>query len=460
MHESQKSRIGVNTIQQEIQTALEYHRGGQFHRAKSIYLHILDREPNNPNVLHLLGVLNHQSGDNHLAVNLITQAIRINPRVAIFYNNLGEVFRAMNVIDKAIACYEMAIKLEANNLEGYSNLGRALMEKGRIDEAISACQTAIDFKPDFADGHWNKALLLLLKGNFAEGWAEFEWRWRCKNPPLPRKNFSQPLWKGSDPTGRALLLYAEQGFGDTIQFVRYAPLAAKRGARVIVECQPELKSLLQGVEGVEVLLAAGEPLPPFDLQAPLLSLPLAFNTTIHNIPDHAPYISTNPSLVEAWRTKLACDHCFKVGLVWAGKTMRSLSLSAFAPLGAMRGVRFYSLQKGKEAEEVKNPPPGMDLVDVSKDIKDFSDTAALIANLDLVISIDTAVVHLAGALAKPVWTLLPFAPDWRWMLGREDSPWYPTMRLFRQQATRDWVIVIRRVAEELQRLSGKKKFAE
>jgi hypothetical protein len=252
------------------------------------------------------------------------------------------------------------------------------------------------------------------------------------------------------------LLHSEQGFGDTIQFIRYAPLLARQGARVVVECQPELRSLLRGVEGVQHLLAQGEPLPPFDLHAPLLSLPLAFGTRLGSIPAQVPYLKADPALAEAWRGKVAGDgRRLKIGLAWAGSParkgdrQRSVSLSALAPLAAVKGADFYSLQKGPAAEQAKNPPPEMRLMDLTAELKDFADTAALIASLDLVISVDTAVAHLAGAMARPVWTLLEFVPAWRWLLDREDSPWYPTMRLFRQPSRGDWGSVVRRVAEAL-----------
>jgi hypothetical protein len=255
-----------------------------------------------------------------------------------------------------------------------------------------------------------------------------------------------------------MLVYSEQGIGDTIQFVRYAPLLARRGARVILQCQPELKPLFQSLEGVDCVLSTSEALPPFDVQAPLLSLPLALGTTLESIPAQVPYLKADPALAEAWRAKLApAGRCLKVGLAWAGNPKhrndrnRSMPLSVLAPLAGVGGVRFYSLQKGDAAGQAKGPPPGMDLVDLTQELNDFADTAAFVANLDLVISVDTAAVHLAGAMAKPVWTLLPFFSDWRWLLDREDSPWYPTMRLFRQRTRGEWGGVVERVVKELDR---------
>jgi hypothetical protein len=258
--------------------------------------------------------------------------------------------------------------------------------------------------------------------------------------------------------GRSLLLHTEQGLGDAVQFIRYLPLAAQRGARIIIECQAELQRLFQTMSGNYQTVVRGQPLPAFDLHCPLLSLPWVFGTNLASIPNDVPYLHADAEDAGRWQDRLG-GHCalLKVGLAWAGKPThqndrnRSMKLARLAPLGQLPGVHFFSLQKGTAAAEAKAPPAGMELVDWTEELKDFADTAALIANLDLVIAVDTAVVHLAGAMGKPVWTLLPFASDWRWLLDRADSPWYPTMRLFRQATPGDWDGVIRRVAAELSR---------
>jgi hypothetical protein len=252
------------------------------------------------------------------------------------------------------------------------------------------------------------------------------------------------------------LIYTEQGLGDAIQFIRYIPLVVQRGAKLIVECRKELASLFRNVSGVKQVIKAGEQLPAFDVYCPLLSLPLRFNTTLKTIPADIPYIKADAVLFQKWKNRLSDDNPkLKVGLVWAGRPTFKLShlkecpLRMFSPLAQIKDITFYSLQKGNGSEQAKNPPEGMNLIDYTDEIQDFSDTAALIENLDLVISVDTSVAHLAGAMGKPVWTLLPFSPDWRWMLKREDSPWYPTMRLFRQPSHGDWKPVIERVKKEL-----------
>ena len=302
---------------------------------------------------------------------------------------------------------------------------------------------------------------MLTRGEFIPGWDEYEWRWRCKDFALFRRNFPQPQWDGSDLSGHTILLHTEQGFGDALQFIRYLPLVTQRGGRIIIQCQAELQRLFQIMAGDCPVMARGQPLPAFDVHCPLLSLPRVFGTTLGTIPRQVPYLHAAHAMVENWRERLAVDAgSLNVGLAWAGhpafkgdrlRSPRHLSL--LAPLVKIRKARFVSLQKGEASNQTRNPPEGMNLVDWTEELKDFADTAALIANLDLVISSDTAVVHLAGAMGKPVWVLLPFAPDWRWLLEREDSPWYPTMRLFRQPAIGDWDSVMQKVVDALAKLS-------
>ena len=466
-------------VREAMEIALRHHQAGRWKQAQAIYRQVLEQSPKNADALHLLGVLAHQEGRDEEAAALISEAIRINPAEASFYINLGQTYRALGLADRAAASYEKAIALNPQSPEIYYSMGKALRDMGRYEEAEAAYAKAIQLKPDHAGAHFDLSVILLLKGECKEGWKEYEWRWRTEEFSGARPAFSQPEWRGEDLAGRTILLQGEQGFGDTIQFVRYAaPLARRmrgreaptvrggppggqvlpRGfaaaqARVIVSCRPELVRLLRGVEGVSEVVSRDRPLPPFDTYAPMLSLPQLLGTTLRTIPGTVPYLTADPKLVETWRGRLASRSTLHaprldVGLAWAGSPThkndryRTIPLSAFAPLAGVKGVTFYSLQKGEAAAQAKTPPPGIALVDLTPEIKDFADTAALIANLDLVISADTAVVHLAGAMAKPVWTLLPLVPDWRWMLDREDSPWYPTMRLFRQPSRGDWGSVV------------------
>ena len=495
---------------------------GQFAQAVAMHRKAVERRPDLAGVHNNLGLVLRKVGQLDEAIAVLRRALALQANFPDAYVNLGNALFDKGRLDEAIDAYRMAIQRSPGYLGAHINLGTALREKGLDDEAIAACRQAVALKPDFAPAHyylgialrqkglpdeaiaaydkavqlhpdfagarWNRSLALLLKGDFERGWAEYEWRWQYAEFSSPRRDFPQPQWKGEDAAGRAVLLHAEQGFGDTIQFIRYAPFVARRGARVIVECQPELRSLLQSMEGVGQVVAQGEPLPAFDLQAPLLSLPLAFRTTLQTVPAGVPYLRPEPALVDLWRDRLAprstvflshgpasrpalrpavrpadaaktLPHAprLKIGLVWAGSPKkndflhRAMPLEVLGPLAAAEGCLFYSLQKGPAAAQAANPPAGMRLVDLTGEIKDFADTAALIAHLDLVISVDTAVAHLAGAMGKPVWTMVSFPPAWQWMLDREDSPWYPTMRLFRQKTRGDWAGVVERMAEELNR---------
>jgi hypothetical protein len=306
-------------------------------------------------------------------------------------------------------------------------------------------------------------MALLLSGRFEEGWKEYEWRWKTKMWSSGAREFSAPLWSGEAIGDRTILLHAEQGIGDTLQFCRYAPLIA-RGTRIILEVQAPLVRLLSRLPGVMQIVARGDNLPPFDVHCPLMSLPLAFGTTLDTIPAATPYLSAAAVLAADWQERLAGLDGLRVGLLWAGAQRlnfpagatvdrrRSVTLKALAPLGEVSGASFVSLQKDGPAAQAADPPHGLVLHDFTADLHDFEDTAALIVNLDLVISVDTAVAHLAGALGKPVWLLNRFDTCWRWLLNRDDSPWYPTLRQFRQPRSGDWNSPVCAARDALQRL--------
>jgi Glycosyltransferase family 9 (heptosyltransferase) len=279
----------------------------------------------------------------------------------------------------------------------------------------------------------------LLAGNYRVGWKLYEWRFRKKDFIVVERNLSQPRWDGGNESGSTILLYAEQGLGDTVHFIRYVPLVAERGLRVIVECQKALVTLMKSVPGVFEVIEKGKEVPAFDTWCPFLTLPLLFGTTLESIPENIPYLRVQTEKKEKWRRQIMCDPPgFRVGLVWSGNPayrhdrIRSCSIELLEPLGKLERLVVYSLQKGAVVQHVEHRSCGLKLINYMEEMNDFSDTAALIECLDLVISVDTAVLHVAGALGKDVWALLPYVPDWRWMLNRKDSPWYPTMRLFRQ----------------------------
>jgi tetratricopeptide (TPR) repeat protein len=381
------------------------------------------------------------------------QALEGNPQHPEAWNNLGNVLLEKGRIQEAIACYQEARRIKPDHADAHYNLGNALSVQQRFEQAAVSYRQAIEIKPDSANAHWNLALALLHLGDFEQGWREYEWRWKRKQTP-PR-SFEQPPWDGSPLAGRTILLYGEQGLGDTIQFIRYAPLVKQLGGNVLVECQASLVGLLEGVEGVNRFLPAGAPLPQFDLHAALLSLPRLLGTTLETIPAPAHYLRVAPGLVERWRQRIGADSRFKVALVWAGNSThpndqnRSFTPDQFAPLERTPGVVFFSLQRGPQAEQLALAPAGLGITPLEEESNQPTDTAAIMLNLDLVITVDTLTAHLAGALGRPVWTLLSFVADWRWLVGREDSPWYPTMRLFRQPRLGDWRAVMERVREAL-----------
>lgn len=436
---------------------------GHHEEALKCYEKAITFKPDYPEAYNNMGLSLKASGRHDEAVRYYRHAIHHKPDFYEAYNNLGIVLKDIGCLDEAARCFQEVIHINPHYADAYNNLGGVFQEKGQTDRAVTYYQKAIDADYEHSYAHFNLSMALLLTGNFSQGWKEYEWRWKAQDV-WRRRCFTRAMWDGSDIHGLTILLHAEQGLGDTIQFVRYVQMVVQRGAKVIVECQKELKSLLKSVNGVHKIIERGEELPSFDQHCPFLSLPLAFGTTIETIPADIPYIAADPLLISKWHDKIKGDRPGpRIGLVWAGKPTykrdfgRSCQLRMFSPFARLRDISFYSLQKGDAAEQAGNPPEGMNFIDYTEGLEDFSETAAFIENLDLVISVDTAVAHLAGALGKPVWVLLPYVPDWRWLLDREDSPWYPSMRLFRQSSSRDWNHVIERITEEIIRIKSGNK---
>jgi len=433
-------------------------------------------------------------------------ALRSRPDYADAHSGLGIALADQAKLDEAVTHFRQALRIRPDFAEVHSNLATALEHQGRLEEALAHFQQALRIRPGFPEVQQGLALQSLLRGDFEQGWPGYEWRWRL--PSALRRSFPQPLWDGSLLGGGTILLYAEQGLGDTLQFIRYAPLVKQRGGKVIVECQPSLLRLLARAPGIDHLVAQGAPLPPFDVQAPLLSLPRILRTALATIPAKVPYLHADAELVKHWKSwksevgSRKSEHLhltadirhrtsdFLVGIAWQGNPafrgdrFRSIPLSSFAPLAGLDGVQLISLQKGPGTDQlgwtvdggrwteqpihcppstvhrppftVHRSPQGWGLLDLGSRLDEasgaFMDTAAVMMNLDLVISSDNAVPHLAGALGVPVWLALPLGPDWRWLLEREDSPWYPTMRLFRQTRCGQWEDVFDRMAEELKKV--------
>jgi tetratricopeptide (TPR) repeat protein len=404
------------------------------------------------------------------ALSALDRAIELVPVYADAHNERGLALRELDRLEEALASFERALAIDPRHLAALINQGLTLQNLNRPVEAVRSFDAAIAVRPNYATALHNRAYANLLAGNLAAGWHDYEWRWLDEGSPLARldRNLG-PRWTGAEALrGQRILISAEQGLGDTLQFCRYIPLLAERGARVILEAQPPLRRLLSSLKGVETLVDLSTPVPEFDYHCPLLSLPLAFGTDFSNVPADVPYLRAPSERHELWRERLGGSAGLRVGLVWAGglrpaqpelaavNRRRNVPLETLARLGHPR-IRFFSLQKGQPAESeaaiaARGGWAGFALTDLGPELLDFTDTAAVLETLDLLISVDTAAAHLAGALGRPAWILNRFDTCWRWMLDRSDSPWYPSVRLYRQTAPGHWLPVIERVRADLHAL--------
>ena len=402
-----------------------------------------------------LGIVLHKQGKIEDAIACYEQALSLKPDFAEALNNLGKAFEESGKMAEAIDCYRRAIELKPGYINPLTSLASALHDRGEFADAVTCYSQAVKFNVANPEAHLNLGLVLLLSGDFQRGFCEYEWRLLVKEKQFRRHNFIQPLWDGKDLEGKTILLCPEQGLGDAIQFIRYADLLKQQGGRVIVWCLPQLQRLFAQVAGIDALIINPEDAPDFQVRAQLMSLPHLLGTTLETIPAKVPYLAPPPG----WEFTLNPTTNLKVGIVWSGNSqysqnkVRSLPLNLLTKLLDIPGADFYSLQKEMTADD-RALLEQMPVTDLSSYLHDFADTAAAISALDLVISVDTCVAHLAGALGKPVWILLCFVPDWRWMLQREDSPWYPTARLFRQSTAGDWEGVLDRAALALRERIG------
>jgi len=395
-------------------------------------------------------------GDQASAIQCFRQAIAQHPHDERAYHNLAMLMFGQDQLEESVQLFQRAIEVRSDDAIGHYNLGTVLMELNRLDGAIAEFERSAAIDPNLANATWNLSWALLKQGRLLEGWRAYEARWHMKQWQALRR-FPRPLWDGSDLAGKRILLHTEQGFGDAIQMARFIPTVAARGGNGYLDCQPQLRPLFPQFAGIEQVIASGEHLPPYDVQCPLMSLPGRLGITLQNIPREVPYLSADPAKVERWRQRLASGSGkLKVGLAWSGRAYplgRSIEPAMLAPLLALANVMFYGLNIAGEDSAVPTSLQAANLIDLGPELADFSETAALLTNLDLIITIDTAVAHLAGALGRPTSVLLRFASDWRWMLERTDSPWYPTMKLFRQQSREDWSYPISQIAQALSELS-------
>jgi tetratricopeptide (TPR) repeat protein len=406
------------------------------------------------------GIVCNRLGRLALASESFQNALALGPAAVESLVGLASVLYQQGIFEEAIATSRRALELKPDHAEAHNNLGQMLLETGQTDAALAEYERALLLKPEYPDAHWNRGLLLLLMGRFQAGWLEYEWRRVLKR--MSFEALRRPLWDGSPLNGRSILLHSEQGAGDIFQAIRFAPVVKMLGGAVVVSCPGRLLPILSRCPGIDRLVARESPLPAFDVHAPLMSVPGILATTIETIPAAVPYVFAEPKLVESWRAELGAAPGLKVGIAWQGDPKfpgdryRSIPLGSFAPLAKLEGVGFYSLQKGLGSEQLAGVAGQMDVTDLGPRLDEssgaFMDTAAVMKNLDLVVTSDTSIAHLAGALGVRVWLAVTLMPDWRWLLGREDSPWYPTMRVFRQTRKGDWDGVFERIAGALRHL--------
>jgi len=423
--------------------------------ACSIFDKIVAREPENITALINRGKAYIKDRRYAEALENYDKALTIRPDQAGLLSDRGAALAEMNRLDEAFACFEHALRVEPHIVAARVNRGNAFLKLVRMEQALACYVDALALEPDNADANFNAAITRLCMGDFRAGWKQYEYRWKRKQLAAQRGDYSQPMWEGEkDLNGKTILLHAEQGLGDTIQFVRYAPLVAALGAKVLLAVQPPLKELMRSVPDVSAVFSDGEVLPDFNLHCPLLSLPLVLGTELATVPARVPYLSPYQERLAKWRSRLPQTGRPRVGIAWAGSSAhgndrnRSIPLERLTSMLSVSDLDFVSVQKdvsGAEAAILRDHG----VVPLGQEFADFSDTAAVVAMLDLIIAVDTSVAHLAGAMGKAVALLVPFAPDFRWLLDRTDSPWYPTMRLFRQTAIGDWDGPIERVRQEL-----------
>ncbi|HEV2220672.1 MAG TPA: tetratricopeptide repeat-containing glycosyltransferase family protein, partial [Casimicrobiaceae bacterium] len=441
------------------QQGIDVHRSGDIDAAERAYRAALAQDAEQPLALHYLGVVLYQRGRPAEALPLLERAAALVPREPEFHNNLGLALAALDRNEDAVAAYQRSLALKADHATAWNNLGLALQAMNRLPEAIDAFRRALEYAPAFAQAHWNLALALLAHGNDAEGWREYEWRLRLPElggragpPPAPR-------WQGEDLAGKTLLLTSEQGLGDALQFARYAPGLAARGARVVLQALPPLRRLLASAPGVASTIAAGDAPPECDFSIPLLSVPGALGASSRDPACTVPYLQVDAAMREDVAARIGgiAGGSRRIGIAWSGSrrnandSRRSIPLSALARLFALPGIAWFSLQKGAGEEQIAQLPAAAAALALLDACNDFDGTAAMVDALDAVVSVDTSIAHLAGALAKPVHVLLPFAPDWRWGITGDRTPWYPTARLHRQPAPGDWAGAIDALSDALMR---------
>lgn len=423
-------------------------QAGRLDEAEALYRETERLDPGNAFATHYLGVIAMQRGDAALGARLMTRALLSRSDVPDFHTNLGLCHKRLGELAQAIECYRRAIVLDPQSFLAHNNLAVALLDAGRIPEALAAFDRALALQPDYAEAHYNRGLACLVSGDFARGWPEYEWRAKCRefaNRDLEPAGLTP--WRGEPLAGKTLLVRREQGHGDTFQFLRFMPELADRGAHLLVEVPDEIRELAKTVDPRITFVEPGRSPSSVDYYVNLMSVPRWLGVTLETLARSAPYLQPDPVRVRAWQSRLRAYPGRKVGLVWGGNPghhndrNRSCPLSLMKALTELDGCSWFSLQHGPAAGQLSSLE-GSRIVDLAGDLPAYSDTAAALFALDLVVTVDTSVAHLAGATGRTAWVLVPYAPDWRWLRDRPDSPWYPTLRLFRQKTAGDWSAVI------------------
>ena len=444
----------MSQVQNKINQALQLHRAGQVLDAIKVYEEVLPSQQGNAHLFYLLGTAYVGVNRTIDAEKALKQSIGLDKRNADAHYNLGILLAGLKRFDEALACYDKALGINPNHAPAYTNRGVVLENLNRRDEALTSYDAAIRIDPNLAETYWNKSLLLILIGEFRKGWELYEWGWKAKNR-TPERNYSRQLLPDSQcPKNALFFIYPEQGLGDTIQFCRYVKRMANQGARVVFEVPPVLHSLISSLDPRITVISSGDAIPDFDYQSPLLSLPWVFKTEVETIPSERSYLSIPEPKKTEWSRRLGPKKKPRVGLVWSGGTVhkndvnRSVRLEEILPL-LHPSIEWHSLQKDYRSRDLELLNRHSEIHQHQDHLNDFTDTGALIEEMDLVISVDTSVAHLAGALGKPLWMLLSYVPDSRWLLDRDDTPWYPSATLYRQDESREWPSVIDRVGRDL-----------
>jgi tetratricopeptide (TPR) repeat protein len=448
----------MSTSDERLNQGWQLHQQGKFREAEQHYRQVLAIDPGNAAAWCYLGMACHDQERFDDAVFAFQQSIGLAPGMAVAYQNFGKTLGRMRRFDDSIACFDQAIALSPTYVNAYKNKAKAHYFKGDLDGAMAAHQAVLRLAPDDAETHMNIGMLWLLHNEAARGWPEYQWRWKTKDGALPP--LLQPLWDGSSLNGKSILLTPEQGIGDCVQFIRYAAVLKERyGCRVVFHSPRSLMQLLQSCRGIDQLVEQTAPAPQTDCFAPLLHVPAVLGHSPGDFPGQVTYLSADESLVATWRERLAAYRGKKIGIAWRGSPkhpadrMRSIPLAQFAPLSSVPGVQIFSLQKGPGSEELASVAGQFKVIDLGRQLDEqtgaFVETSAVLKNLDLLVACDTAIVHVAAALGIPVWLAVGNVADWRWLLGRDDSPAYPSLRLFRQASFGDWPGVFQRIAKEL-----------